>query len=111
VGLSGQDFTVLPRDGPAWTHKVLRMVSGFQHAISLPSDVEKKYQILSDHPIQVPSSLLEYLRVHDGLHFTVASSSLLVEGRCLNNLYHCDLELFRNALSDLNSLIPLLSSR
>ena len=113
VAASVQDFVVLPRVGSAWMDKAIRLATGLQDALSIPSDVEERYQILSYWPVDVPPTLFEYLRVQSGLHFAVASSSLLVRRRYsrgdrgLGEIR--DPKSFKDALSDLNALVSLLS--
>ena len=115
------DFLVVPGPMPKWMAKIMAMVGGV-NVIDLSSDlayryyvfVAKRTDVFAPPPFELPARLLEYLKVHDGLRFSVAASSLLVQRRILSGdswVRHdiCDPESFATAMSDLKALVPLVS--
>lgn len=109
-----QDFYVFPGPVPNWMAKGVGMITGMD-IIALPFDLKDRYTIAAAQPIEIPDSLLEYLRLQEGLHVTVAASSLLVERREQAGLGSpadiWDPETFERALADLTALVPLVSAR
>jgi len=118
-----QDFLVMPGRIPNWMAKGFAMI-GRVNLVELPRDLADRYKVFAAKrtdvfppaPFELPVRLAEYLKVQDGLVFSVASSSLLVERRILegDRLFHhdiCNPESFATAMSDLTALVPLVSEK